>query len=57
MGLVIIFGLAALLGIFALISAFKNKNFLGFLFALGTVAIFGWFSVMTFLKDGYPAVH
>ena len=36
MGLVIIFGLAAILGIFALISAFKNKNFLGVLFALGS---------------------
>lgn len=57
MGLVIIFGLVAILAIFALISAFKNKNFLGIVFALGTAVVFGWFSIMTLLKDGYPAVH
>ncbi len=57
MGLVIIFGLAAILGVFALISAFKNKNFLGVLFALVTVAVFGWFSVMTVLNNGYPTGH
>ena len=57
MGLVIIFGLVAILAIFALISAFKNKNFLGLVFALGTAVVFGWFAIMTFLRDGYPAVH
>jgi hypothetical protein len=57
MGLVIIFGLAAILGIFAMISAFKNKNFLGVLFAFGTAAVFGWFSVMTVLNNGYPTGH
>lgn len=57
MGLVIIFGLVAILAIFALISTFKNKNFLGIVFALGTAVVFGWFSIMTFLKDGYPAGH
>ncbi|MDQ0269434.1 DUF2759 domain-containing protein [Cytobacillus purgationiresistens] len=57
MGLVIIFGLSAILAIFGLISALKNKNFLGVMFAFGTAAIFGWFAVMTLLKSGYPAVH
>lgn len=57
MGLVIIFGLVAILAIFALISAFKNKNFLGLVFALGTAVVFGWFAIMTLIRDGYPAVH
>lgn len=55
MGLVIIFALVAILALFALVSAFKNKNFLGLLFALGTVAVFGWFSIMTLINSGYPA--
>lgn len=54
MGLVIIFSLVTLLGIFGLFRSFKEKNVLGVLFAFGTVAIFGWFTVMTVLHHGFP---
>jgi hypothetical protein len=57
MGTVIIFALVTILAAFALISSFKNKNLLGILFAFGTFAVFGWFSVMTILNSGFPAVH
>ncbi|MBN6888857.1 putative membrane protein YqjE [Cytobacillus horneckiae] len=57
MGLVIITGLTAILAIFGLISALKNKNLVGIMFAFGTAAVFGWFAVMTLINSGYPAVH
>ncbi|MCM3002468.1 DUF2759 domain-containing protein [Priestia koreensis] len=57
MGTVIIFGLIALLGLFATVSAFRNKNFLGLAFSVATLAVFGWFTVMTVINSGYPAVH
>jgi hypothetical protein len=57
MGTVIIFALVTILAAFALISSFKNKNLLGILFAFGTFAVFGWFSVMTILNSGFPATH
>ncbi|WP_232713416.1 DUF2759 domain-containing protein [Bacillus xiapuensis] len=53
-GLVIIFGLVAILAVFSTLSALKNKNILGILFGLGTVGVFGWFTVMTFIHSGYP---
>ncbi|KON87058.1 membrane protein [Sporosarcina globispora] len=57
MGLPIIFALVAVLAAFGAVSALKNKNFLGLVFAVGTLAVFGWFSVMTIINSGYPAVH
>ncbi|ASV69014.1 DUF2759 domain-containing protein [Cytobacillus sp. FSL W7-1323] len=57
MGLVIITGLTAILAIFGLISALRNKNLLGIVFAFGTAAVFGWFAVMTLIHSGFPAVH
>lgn len=57
MGLPIIFGLVALLAAFGVYSAIRNKNTLGLLFGLGTMVVFGWFSVMTVLNHGYPTVH
>ncbi|KAB2333852.1 DUF2759 domain-containing protein [Cytobacillus gottheilii] len=57
MGLVIIFALTALLALFGTISALKNKNLLGIVFGGGTLAVFGWFAVMTLINSGYPAVH
>ncbi|HZG72158.1 MAG TPA: DUF2759 domain-containing protein [Chondromyces sp.] len=53
----ILFGLVALLAVFSTISALKNKNPLGFLFGFGTLAVFGWFTVMTILNSGYPGGH
>ncbi|WP_153123501.1 DUF2759 domain-containing protein [Peribacillus tepidiphilus] len=57
MGLVFIFGLVSLLAVFAAFSALKNKNFLGLFFAAGTVAVFGWFTIMTVIHHGYPVAH
>ncbi|PLT34717.1 DUF2759 domain-containing protein [Bacillus sp. V5-8f] len=57
MGLMIIFSLVTLLALFAVISSFKNKNFLGFIFAAGTTAVIGWFTVMTIIHHGFPVAH
>ncbi|HEY4554772.1 MAG TPA: DUF2759 domain-containing protein [Bacillaceae bacterium] len=54
MGTAIIFILVALLAVFGLLSALKNKNLIGIIFGLGTVAVFGFFGVMTILKSGFP---
>ncbi|GIN85488.1 hypothetical protein J6TS2_18740 [Heyndrickxia sporothermodurans] len=55
MGTVIIFALVTLLALFGLISAFKNKNPMGIIFALITLGVFGWFTVMTVIHSGYPS--
>jgi hypothetical protein len=57
MGLMIIFGLVTILALFAVISAFKNKNLLGLVFAAGSTAVFGWFTVMTLIHHGFPVSH
>ncbi|GIN73567.1 hypothetical protein J14TS2_40420 [Bacillus sp. J14TS2] len=56
MGTGIIFLLVALLAVFAVISALKNKNILGFLFGFGTLAVFGFFAIATLihLPDSLP---
>jgi hypothetical protein len=57
MGPVIIFLLVAVLAAFGLIRSLKGKNVLGILFAFGSLIVFGWFAVMTFLNNGFPATH
>ncbi|WP_409297693.1 DUF2759 domain-containing protein [Peribacillus sp. SCS-26] len=57
MGLPIIFALVTLFALFGLFSSFKSKNLLGIIFAGGSLAVFGWFTVMTVLNHGYPAGH
>ncbi len=56
MGLVIIFGLVTIVAVFASLGALKSKNKLGLLFAGVSVVVFGWFTVMTVINDGYPAI-
>jgi hypothetical protein len=56
-GLVIIFALVTLLAAYGAVSSLKNKNFLGLFFAVGTLAVFGFFTVMTVIHHGYPATH
>ena len=53
----VIFLLVAILAAFGLIRSVKSKNILGILFAFGSLAVFGWFAVMTFLNNGFPATH
>ncbi|MBM7693292.1 hypothetical protein JOC77_002732 [Peribacillus deserti] len=57
MGLSIIFALVTILAVLGLFSSLKNKNLMGIIFAAGSVAVFGWFTVMTVLNHGYPAGH
>ncbi|ASS91906.1 MAG: DUF2759 domain-containing protein [Bacillaceae bacterium] len=57
MGTVIIFTLVTLLGIYAIFRSLKQKNILGILFALGTVAVFGWFTYKTIVHHGIPVPH
>jgi hypothetical protein len=54
MGVVIIFSLVALLAAYGAFTALKNKNFLGVFFAVGTLAVFGWFAIMTVIESGFP---
>jgi hypothetical protein len=57
MGLVIIFGLTALLALYGAFTSLRNKNFLGVGFALATVGVFAWFTIMTVLHHGFPSAH
>lgn len=57
MGLMVIFSLITILAIFGFFRSLKEKNVLGILFAFGTLAVFGWFTVMTLVNNGFPTVH
>lgn len=57
MGLMIIFALVTLFAGYGAFSALKNKNVLGIVFGAGSFLVFGWFTVMTIVNNGFPAVH
>lgn len=57
MVLMVIFGLVSILGLFAIFTTFKKKNYLGLLFAAGSAVVFGWFTIMTILTNGFPVSH
>lgn len=57
MGLVIIFAIVTILGVYGSFTALKNKNFLGLVFGVLTFLVFGWFAFMTLIESGFPAVH
>ena len=52
--LIVIFGLVAILAAFGTYQGIKEKNLLSILFNFGTFAIFGFFTVMTVINQGYP---
>ena len=54
MGLVIIFTLVTLLAVFATLRTLREKNFFASGVAIATVLVFGWFTIMTVLYNGYP---
>ncbi len=56
MGTVIITGLITLLAIMSTFTSFKNKNYLGLFFSVAAVLVFGFFTIMTLLFDGFPNV-
>lgn len=52
--LIVIFALVTILAVFGTYQAFKEKNVLGVLFNFGTFAVFGFFTVMTVVNQGFP---
>jgi hypothetical protein len=54
MGLVIIFAIVTILAAFAGFNALKSKNFLGAFWGVASFLVFGWFTVMTIVKSGFP---
>lgn len=52
--LMVITGLIAVLGAIGTFQSFKEKNILGIVFNFATLAVFGWFTVMTIIFQGYP---
>lgn len=52
--LMVIFGLVAILAVAGTFQSIKEKNILAFVFNVGAVAIFGWFTIMTIVNNGYP---
>ncbi|CAG9612778.1 hypothetical protein BACCIP111899_01956 [Bacillus rhizoplanae] len=57
MGLVIIFALVTLLGVYSSLKTLRDKNLLAGGFSVATALVFGWFTVMTFINNGYPPTH
>ncbi|MGG2064403.1 MULTISPECIES: DUF2759 domain-containing protein [unclassified Bacillus (in: firmicutes)] len=57
MGLVIIFALVTLLGLYSSLKTLRDKNLLAGGFSVATALVFGWFTVMTFINSGYPTAH
>lgn len=55
--LMIIFALISLFGAYGTFTSLKNKNVLGIAFGLGSFLVFGWFTIMTVLNNGFPAAH
>lgn len=56
--LIVIFGLVAIFAIAGTFQGIKEKNLLSIIFNVAAVLIFGWFSVMTVIHQGYPpALH
>ncbi|KIL48521.1 hypothetical protein KP77_23080 [Jeotgalibacillus alimentarius] len=53
-GLTIILALVTILSVIGTITSFKEKNIMGIFFALASLGVFGWFTVMTIVFDGYP---
>ncbi len=56
MGVVIIFGLVSIMALFSSIRSFKAKNLLAIVFSVGSLGVFGWFTIMTVIHHGYPGV-
>ncbi|WP_170007650.1 DUF2759 domain-containing protein [Bacillus fonticola] len=55
MGTAIIFALVAIVAAAGSYRTLKEKNLLGFALSFTTLALFGWFSIMTFINSGWPA--
>lgn len=47
---ILITALITLLCVFALINTVKDRNILGVVISLASIGVFGWFTIMSFLK-------
>ncbi|MDG4655530.1 DUF2759 domain-containing protein [Ectobacillus antri] len=56
-GLVVIFVLVTLLSVYSSYKTLKEKNMLGASLSVATLVVFGWFTIMTIIKNGYPPTH
>lgn len=52
--LVVIFGLVALFSVIGLVQSFKERNVLSIIFNLASAVVFGGFTVLTVIFQGYP---
>ncbi|WP_342469569.1 DUF2759 domain-containing protein [Ureibacillus sp. FSL K6-3587] len=52
--LMVLFGLIAILSLVAAFRAIKAKNVLAIIFGLAAGLVFGWFTIMTIVHQGYP---
>jgi hypothetical protein len=55
MGLVIIFAIIAIVAAIGAFRSLKNKYFLAAFWGIASFLIFGWFSIMTVIHQGFPA--
>ncbi|HEY4579091.1 MAG TPA: DUF2759 domain-containing protein [Savagea sp.] len=53
--LVAIFGLVAIFSVFGTFDALKQRNYLGVVFNVASLVVFGGFSILTIVFQGYPA--
>lgn len=54
MGLIIIFGLVAILAAFGAVRSFKRRNYFGTFWATASFIVFAWFVIMTAIHHGVP---
>ena len=52
--LMIIFGLIAILAVVGTFQAFKERNALSILFNAGAAVVFGGFTILTIVYQGFP---
>lgn len=52
--LMVIFGLVGILGAVGTVQAFKERNILGILFNFAAFVVFGGFTILTIVYQGYP---
>lgn len=54
MGLIIIFGLVAILSAFGVVRSFKRRYYFATFWAAAAFIVFGWFAIMTLIFHGVP---
>ncbi|HEY4565734.1 DUF2759 family protein [Planococcaceae bacterium Storch 2/2-2] len=52
--LVVIFGLVGILSVVGTVQGFKERNVLSIIFNVASVVVFGGFTILTVIYQGYP---